>query len=272
MRVREAIAEAAARLEAIPGIPRLDAERLMAAALGVDYGAMLLAHLDGPVPPGFEALVRRRLAREPMGYVIGKAGFWTIEIAVGPGVLIPRADSESLIEAAIAHFGARGPARILDLGTGPGTLLLAALAQWPGASGLGIDASADALSYACANAERLGLAPRAEFRHGDWTDGLEARFDLVLCNPPYVESRAGLPPDVAEWEPPIALFGGEDGLAHYRTLAPRLRGVMMPGGAACLEIGAGQGESVRPLLRAQGFTIESRNDLNGVERCLVVTA
>ena len=129
MKVREALGAAADRLTAVPGVPRLDAELLMASALGVPVGEMMLSHLDDPEPAGFAALVDRRLRQEPMGYVLGRVGFWTIELDVGPGVLIPRADSETLIEAAIDHFGTRAPRRIVDLGTGPGTLLLAALAQ-----------------------------------------------------------------------------------------------------------------------------------------------
>src|SRR5688500_16265753 len=145
---------------------------------------MLLDRLDREAPEGFEPLLARRLAHEPVAYITGRRAFWTIELEVGPGVLIPRPDSETLIEAAVERFGARGPAAILDLGTGPGTLLLAALAHWPGARGLGIDRSDPALRFAVRNAERLGLAGRAAFRSGNWGDGLEARFDLVLANPP----------------------------------------------------------------------------------------
>jgi release factor glutamine methyltransferase len=165
--IRQALADAERRLAAVPGLPRLDAEILMAAALGVPIGEVMLSRLDGPAPESFEALVKRRLNHEPMGYVVGRVGFRTIELDVGPGALIPRADSESLIEAAVAHFGDGAPATLLDLGTGPGTLLLAALDQWPAARGLGVDASEEALAYARANAERLGMAPRVEWRLGD---------------------------------------------------------------------------------------------------------
>jgi release factor glutamine methyltransferase len=185
-------------------------------------------------------LVQRRLAHEPLAYIIGRRAFWTIELEVAPGVLIPRPDSETLIEAALAHFGDTGPRRILDLGTGPGTLLLAALDQWPGASGIGIDASEAALAIARANAKRLGLAARAEFRLGDWSEGMEERFDLILCNPPYVEAGAALPADVADWEPHGALFAGRDGLEDYRRLAPQVPRLLAPDGIACFEIGQGQ--------------------------------
>lgn len=243
----------------------------MAAALGVPIGEMMLSRLDAPVPACFEELVRRRLTGEPMGYVLGRVGFWTIELDVGPGALIPRADSESLIEAAVAHFGDRGPETILDLGTGPGTLLLAALAQWPAATGLGVDASDAALAYARRNAARLGLESRAEFSLGDWSEGLAGRFDLVLCNPPYVAAGAALPRDVADWEPAAALYAGPDGLDAYRSLAPRLARLLPPGGVACVEIGAGQEKTLAPLFETQGFTIESRKDLRGIVRCLILT-
>ncbi len=269
--VRQALADAGKKLGAVQGVPRLDAEILMAAALGVPIGEMLLHHLDAPVPAEFEALVQRRLTHEPMGYVVGRTGFWTIELDVGPGALIPRADTETLIEAAVAHFDKSGPTRVLDLGTGPGTLLLAALAEWPAARGLGIDASADALAYARSNAERLGFADRAEFRQGDWAEGVEGRFDLILANPPYVEDKAALIPGVVDWEPGLALFGGADGLDAYRALAPQLRRLVAPGGVACVEIGARQEKAVSELFAGEHFTIESRGDLRGIARCLVLT-
>jgi release factor glutamine methyltransferase len=271
MRVREALAEAAARLTAVPGLPRLDAEILMAAALEASIGEMLFSHLDEDAPIAFEQLVQRRLTGEPMGYVTGRVGFRTIELDIGPGVLIPRADSESLIDAAAARLTARPPRRILDVGTGPGTLLLAALDQWPEARGLGVDLSEEALLYARANAERLGLARRAAFRPGSWGEGITDRFDLLLCNPPYVEDKAVLIPGVADWEPAIALFGGSDGLDPYRMLAPQFARLLAPGGIVCLEIGAGQQAAVSALMAAEGFTIESRGDFNGIVRCLILS-
>ncbi|HEY0116735.1 MAG TPA: HemK/PrmC family methyltransferase, partial [Allosphingosinicella sp.] len=168
MNVRTALADAERGLAAIPGQPRQDAELLMAHALGVAVGEMKLRRLDDEAPAAFETFLQRRLGREPVAYITGRAGFWTIELEVGPGVLIPRADSETLIEAALDHFGAGAPATILDLGTGPGTLLLAALDQWPSARGIGIDRSDEALGYARRNAARLGLAERTELREGDW--------------------------------------------------------------------------------------------------------
>ncbi len=266
MKIREALAEVAAELAAVSDTARLDAELLMAQALGVEREALLLQRLDDEAPAGFEPLVARRLAHEPVAYITGRRAFWTIELEVGPGVLVPRPDSETLIEAAIAHFGGRSPARILDLGTGPGTLLLAALAEWPEATGLGIDASEAALAYARRNA-----IPRAEFRLGNWGEGLDERFDLILCNPPYIERDADLPADVAGYEPAAALYAGPDGLDDYRRIAPQIARLLAPGGIACIEIGAGQEKAVAALFAAQGFTIESRTDLRGIVRCLVLT-
>ena len=270
MRVREALADAAGRFAALSDTPRLDAELLMAHALGASREELLLGRQDEASPAAFASLVERRLSHEPVAYITGRRAFWTIELEVGPGVLIPRPDSETLIEAAIGLFGKEGPATILDLGTGPGTLLLAALDQWPRARGLGIDRSDIALQYAERNAARLGLSGRAEFRRGDWGDGLTGKFDLILSNPPYVEAEAPLVPGVAGWEPAEALFAGPDGLDAYRRLAPRLGTLLASNGAACLEIGAGQETAVRALLAAEGFAVSSRADLAGVPRCLVL--
>lgn len=270
MRVREALAAAARRLAAASDTSRLDAELLMAQALGIEREALLLARQDDDAPENFEALVRRREAGEPIAYISGRRAFWTIELEVGPGVLVPRPDSETLIEAAVAHFRDHGPKSVLDLGAGPGTLLLAALDQWPKARGLGIDESEAALVFARRNAEWLGLAGRAQFRLGDWAQGIEERFDLVLCNPPYIEAGAALPRDVSQWEPPEALFAGPDGLDAYRRIAPEIGRLIAPGGLACIEIGAGQAESVSKLLRSSKLNVQTIKDLAGRPRCLVV--
>ncbi len=270
MTVRVALTAAALRFTC-SATPRLDAELLMAHALGVTREAMLLGRMDAPTPPAFAALVDRRTSHEPIAYITGRRAFWTIELAVGPGVLVPRADSETLIEAAVAHFGARAPARVLDLGTGPGTLLLAALDQWPGATGLGVEASGEALVYAEANARALGMADRARFRPGDWAAGIEERFDLVLANPPYIGTDEALPAEVREHEPGAALFAGADGLDAYRRIAPALPRLLAPGGVACVEIGATQARAVTALLAAQGLAVDLRRDLGGHDRCAVAT-
>lgn len=265
-----AIGAATARLATGSDTARLDAELMMAHALGLSREALLLGHLDDPAPPGFAALVDRRLTGEPVAYITGHRAFWTIELAVGPGALIPRPDSETLIEAAVEHFGGGAPGRILDLGTGPGTLLLAALAEWPGARGIGIDMSQDALAYARTNAASLGMADRAQFRIGDWAEGLEGQFDLVLCNPPYVESDAPLSRDVADHEPHSALFAGPDGLADYRRLAPMLSRLIAKGGLAVIEIGHRQFAAVAALIAAEGLSPTVRRDLGGRDRCILV--
>lgn len=267
--VRQAIVSAAARF-AFSATPRLDAELLLAHAAGITREQLILSP-PAAVPEDFAALVERRAAHEPIAYITGTRAFWTIDLAVGPGVLVPRADSETLIEAAVDHFaGGPGPRAILDLGTGPGTLLLAALDQWPDACGIGIDASDAALDYARRNAVALGLAERATFQRGDWA-GTGARFDLILCNPPYIGTGEALPPEVSAYEPAEALFAGSDGLDDYRALAPLLPAQLAPGGCACIEIGHSQAAAVTALLTAQGLTVTRRRDLGARDRCLVAT-
>ncbi len=269
--VRAALADATLRLNATSDSARLDAELLMAHALGQSREAMLLGSLDAAVPAAFAGLIARRLTHEPLAYITGTRDFWTISLAVMPDVLIPRPDSETLVEAAAAHFGARVPATIFDLGTGSGALLLAALAQWPAATGLGVDASPAALAVAAANAARLGMAARARFALGDWGRGVAERFDLILCNPPYVEDGAALAPDVAQFEPATALFAGHDGLAEYRRLLPQLGALLIPGGVIALEIGSHQAEVVRLFAEDEGFSVKVVRDLAGLDRCLALT-
>ena len=268
---RSALTSATTTLVTLSQTPRLDAELLMAHALGISRERLLLGHLDDPEPAAFAPLLARRLAHEPIAYITGSRAFWTIELSVGPGVLVPRADSETLIEAAVAHFVGRAPATILDLGTGPGTLLLAALNQWPRARGLGVDASPDALGYAGRNAADLGMAARARFLRGDWAHGLAGQFDLILSNPPYIGADEALPAEVRDHEPGVALFAGADGLDAYRIIAPQLPALLAPGGAAILEIGATQAGSVTALLEAQGFAVALRHDLGGNPRALVAS-
>ncbi|MDT8761043.1 peptide chain release factor N(5)-glutamine methyltransferase [Sphingomonas psychrotolerans] len=269
--VRAVLVDATQRLAAITDTPRLDAELLMAHALGVGRDDLLLRHLDDPAPETFEPLVQRRLAHEPVAYITGTRAFWTIELEVGPGALIPRPDSETLIETAIDFFDARAPATILDLGTGPGTLLLAALDQWPEARGVGIDASEQALAYARANAAQLGMAHRAAFRIGDWTEGLESQFDLILANPPYIGTAEQLPSEVREYEPASALFAGSDGLDDYRRILPALPGLLAPGGAAILEIGWTQAKAVSALALRHGLLPAVYNDLGDRPRAVLLT-
>ena len=239
----------------------------MAHALGIERHTLLL-DLERPVPPAFAGLVDRRSAHEPVAYITGTRGFWTIDLHVAPGVLIPRADSETLIEAAVAHFAGRAPRTILDLGTGSGALLLAALDQWPEATGIGVDRADAALAIAAGNARRLGMASRARIVRGGW-EGYGGPHDLILCNPPYIADGEPLPREVAGYEPASALFAGPDGLDDYRTIIPLLRPQLAKGGAAILEIGSTQADAVTVLLHAQGFGVASCNDLGGRPRVLV---
>jgi release factor glutamine methyltransferase len=269
--VERALAEAARALAEVSDTPRLDAELLMARALGIESEQLLLWPPAGEVPAAFDGFVERRHAGEPLAYITGRRGFWSIELEVGPGVLIPRPDSETLIAAAAQHFaGTSGPARILDLGTGPGTLLLAALDEWPHATGLGIDSSDRALGFARTNAERLGLAGRTELRLGDWAEGIDERFDLLLCNPPYVATEAALGPGVAKYEPAGALFAGRDGLDEYRRLAPQIGRLIAPSGLAAVEIGADQGDTAAALFSAHGLQPVLERDLGGRPRALLI--
>jgi release factor glutamine methyltransferase len=246
---------------------RLDAELLMAHALGISRDALLVHQLDGLVPVGFDALLRRRIAHEPLAYITGTRDFWTITLGVAPGVLIPRPDSETLIEAAVAHFGATGPTRVLDLGTGSGALLLAALHHWPKATGLGIDISEAALAIAQKNA--AAIAPgRATMRIGDWATGIAERFDLILCNPPYVETDASLSLDVLR-EPHAALFSGADGLDDYRRIIPQLATRIAPHGLIAMEIGYRQASAVQMLFAEQEMATSSVKDLGGRDRAIL---
>lgn len=270
--VGEALRIAASLLGTVSDTPRLDAELLLAHALGVERQAVLLDPVRFTVPEYFTHLVARRMMHEPVAYILGYREFWSLRFEVGPGALIPRPDSETLIEAAIAHFGAAPPNRILDLGTGPGTLLLAALSEFPAARGLGVDASEQALAYARDNARDLGMADRATFRSGDWATGIDGPFDLILCNPPYIAADEVLMPDVSDHEPHAALFAGADGLADYRRIIPDLVRLLAPGGAAVLEIGASQLISVSALAEVAGFAVSCRRDLGGRDRALVLTS
>ena len=267
---REAIARAADRFS-FSETPRLDAELLMAHALGTTRDEMLLRGLiDTPAPPGFAELAERRAAHEPVAYILGKRAFWTIELQVGPGALVPRADSETLIEAAVDRFkNTSGPARVLDLGTGPGTLLLAALAQWPRATGLGIDSSSRALAWAWRNVAALRMSGRARFVLGDWAERIEERFDLILANPPYIGTVEPLSAEVRDHEPASALFAGTDGLDAYRAIVPHLPRLLASDGVAILEIGWTQAEAVTALIEAQGLTATLRHDLAGRPRAIL---
>ena len=270
--IDRALADAARQLALASDTARLDSELLMAEALHIDRDRLILSPPDRSVPKRFWTMVRRREKGEPIAYITGRRAFWNIDLHVGPGVLVPRPDSEVLIASAIEHFADReGPKRILDLGTGPGTLLLAALDVWPDATGIGIDASRRAMSYAAANARRLGLEQRVKFRIGNWADGVDDRFDLILCNPPYVADGAEVGPGVREFEPDEALFAGEHGLDAYRLLAPALPRLLNRGGLAAIEIGHDQADAVTALLARDGLQWRLATDLADRPRAVLLT-
>lgn len=270
--VARALAEAARQLSETSDTARLDAELLMAEALHIDRDKLLLNPPDRELPKRFWTMVKRRSKGEPIAYITGRRAFWNIELHVGPGVLIPRPDSEVLIASAIEHFeGTRGPKRILDLGTGPGTLLLAALDLWPDATGIGVDSSRRALSYASANSRRLGFEGRAKLKIGDWADGIDEQFDLILCNPPYVAEHEPLGTGVAEYEPEEALFAGPEGLESIRRLAPEIPRLLAPGGLAAVEIGATQAAAAVDLLEQPGLAARVTQDFGGRDRAILLT-
>ena len=273
VRVSDAIRDAARRLTQASDTPRLDAEWLMAHALGSSRSDLLLRHMQDAAPTGFAELVVRRQRREPVAYILGQQDFLGRSFAVSPAVLIPRSDSESVVLAALA--AAPDARRVLDLGTGSGALLPSLLAELPAARGCGVDRSGDALAIARRNAEVLGLADRIEFVRADWSepgwhDGL-GRFDLVIANPPYVETDAALAADVRDFEPAGALFAGADGLDDYRILIPCLPGLLAQGATAVLEIGAQQAKAVARLGEEAGFTATVRPDLAGRDRAVILT-
>ena len=270
--IYRALADAARQLGETSDTARLDSELLMAEALHIDRDKLILSPPDRKVPPRFWKMVERRQSGEPVAYITGRRAFWNIDLHVGPGVLVPRPDSEVLIASAIEHFeGSNGPSRVLDLGTGPGTLLLAALDIWPDATGLGIDVSRGALSYAAANARRLELESRLKLVQGNWADGLVEKFDLILCNPPYIADGAELGPGVAEYEPDEALFAGKDGLDAYRELAPQLPRLLEKGGFAAIEIAPDRAEKVTDFLGRDGLHARTAEDLAGRPRAVLLT-
>jgi release factor glutamine methyltransferase len=253
---------------------RREARMLLHAALDVPARALLAPGAMIPAKK-FDALLARRAAREPMAFILGRQGFWTLDLAVGPSTLIPRADSETLIHAALAALPERERVRaVLDLGTGTGALLLAALVEFAGAWGVGVDLSPAAAALAARNARDNGLAGRAGFVCGDWAASLDGgRFDLILVNPPYIPSGdiAGLMPEVATHEPRTALDGGADGLEAYRSVIADLPRLLAPGGVAVLELGQGQAEAVATIAADCGFvSAATRRDLGGIERAMVL--
>ncbi len=257
---------------------RLDAQLLLAHVLGITREALLLERthiLTRKQQQEFDALLARRAAREPIAHILGKKEFWGLEFAVTPATLVPRPDSETLITALLAHMPQRGSKlRVLDLGSGTGCLLLAALSEYPQATGLGVDINPEAIDVARGNAKALGLINRAEFKKSDWNSEVNGVWDVVLSNPPYIPTKdiCGLSPDVADYEPRLALDGGSSGLDCYRAITGFLPTIMAENGVALLEVGVGQAADVAMLATLQGLkVVQVACDLAGIERCVVIT-
>lgn len=258
---------------------RSEARLLMGAALGIGRDAVF-GHPERRLAPGELMLLgnvlRRRCAREPVAHILGNREFWSLDFTVTADTLVPRPDSETLIEAALEVLPKRdGAYRLLDLGTGGGCLLLALLHERPNATGLGIDKCAKALDVAYGNADALGLAGRAEFQIGDWARGLDGTFDVIIANPPYIpeDEIYALAPEVAKYEPKLALSGGADGLQCYREMVPDLLRCLVPGGTAVIEVGCDQAWAVAAILARHGLTEHARRkDLGGQNRCILAKA
>lgn len=255
----------------------LDARLLVAHVLGPDASTIVLeaeSAVAGNEVARALALAERRIAGEPIARIVGEKEFWSLTFRLSPATLVPRPDSETVVEAALASLrgGRDSPLSILDLGTGSGAILIALLSELPNARGLGVDCSFEAAATARDNAERLGFAGRAAFAVGDWAAALGRRFDLVVANPPYIESAVipGLPLEVRGHDPHVALDGGADGLGAYRAIVGSLRGFLAPKGLTVLEIGAGQADAVRTIAHVNGFAAETAKDLAGVDRVVLL--
>ncbi|MEL6541245.1 MAG: peptide chain release factor N(5)-glutamine methyltransferase [Pseudomonadota bacterium] len=279
--VGETIRDAACDLSAASDTARLDAELLMAFAIGVSRSDMLVHHMCEDAPVEFLRLIGRRARQEPVAYITGEQEFFGRRFGVTNDTLIPRSDSETVVEAALELLGEEplNPFNgVLDLGTGTGALLLSVLAERPAFRGHGIDRSAAAVEVAKENAERLGLSDRASFSVDGWRDGIDdwgygwsrgwGPFDLVIANPPYVEDKADLAAGVRDYEPHSALFAGHDGLDDYRIIIPGLREIAPK---AILEIGATQAETVTELAEKAGFAVELRHDLANRPRAVILS-
>ena len=271
--------EATRRLEAA-GVDsaRLDARILVTHVLGISPQSMF-TRPDMPLTEvqmqAVDALVARRVAREPVSRILGSRGFWTLDFALGSDTLDPRPDTETVVEAVLDFLPDHAaPLRLLDFGTGSGCLLLALLAELSASTGIGIDRSAGALSVARTNALTNDLSPRALFALSHWGEALIGSFHVIVSNPPYIRDGdiAGLEPEVREYDPRLALAGGDDGLECYRELAPHMARLLAPGGLAALEVGEGQDEEVAALLEAAGLERHGvRRDLAGIARCVLAT-
>jgi release factor glutamine methyltransferase len=271
------VAEAAAALSAAGVVdPRRQARQLISGALAIPRPD-LFGHpdraLDEQQINRVLTLLRRRLAGEPLSRILEKREFWGLEFSLSADTLDPRPDTETVIEAVLKRVPDRhAPLRLLDLGTGTGCLLLALLAEFPAASGVGIDIAEGAVRTAGRNAVHLGLADRARFSVGDWATAVSGKFDAILANPPYIasEALALLPREVAWHDPLRALDGGEDGLRSHRAIAEAAPRLLSPNGILATEIGAGQAAAVAAMMKHSGFIVDGiETDLAGIARCVI---
>ena len=258
--------------------PEADARIIVGHALHLDRTRLLSQSdrvLDARESSVISALAGRRLRHEPVSRIIGQKEFWSLPITVTPDVLVPRPETETVIEAALDFVVRSGlrmeKLRVLDIGTGSGALLLALLQELPAASGVGTDISAAAIEVARANARRCGLDDRCTFIECAIAEGVEDPFDLVVSNPPYIahDEIASLAPEVREFDPAVALDGGKDGLDAYRSIAAEARRILAPGGRMFVELGIGQEAQVRALFTKAGLSVGvPRKDLAGIQRVL----
>jgi release factor glutamine methyltransferase len=272
--IAQALSEGAARLNGIADNPRLEARLLLAHAPGLTQNDLIREPNRTADTTTFETLLTRRIAHEPLALIVGHREFWSLDFHVSPATLIPRPDSETVIEAALATFANRPPPqKILDLGTGTGCLLLALLKEFPSAFGIGLDLNPDATALAKCNATHLGVIDRSAFATGNWTNALSGRFDLIVSNPPYIRGPdiETLMPEVGHHEPRRALDGGPDGYDAYRTILPNLTRHLEPDGAAVLELGVGQANYVSRLAREAGLQVSPRLDLAKIPRAVILT-
>ncbi|MFC5066844.1 peptide chain release factor N(5)-glutamine methyltransferase [Flaviflagellibacter deserti] len=272
---RDVLADAVERLRmARRDTPELDARVLLKEALKLS-DTDVITKLDDPASPegvvAFNCMVARRVRGEPVARIIGHREFWGMRFDLGPETLVPRPDTEILVESALAAFRRAPPKRVLDLGTGTGCILISVLSEFPEAAGVGVDKSERATAVARKNAERLGMNGRARFVVGDWASSLDGRFDLIVSNPPYIARGkiADLDVEVSVHDPHLALDGGSDGLHAYRRVAEESARLLPEGGVVIVELGEGQEKDVASIMREAGLKPEkAAPDLAGIPRAL----
>jgi release factor glutamine methyltransferase len=273
-KIKDILYSAKCELEALKiPTPELDSELMLAHSIGIDRGVLLLKSNQEVPDTAFKALLERRKKFEPIAYILGHKEFWGLEFKVTPDTLIPRPDSETIIEFVLELLPIKNkPYQILDLGTGTGCLGLALLSEYQNAHATLIDYSKKALEIAYYNAKDLTLNTRASFLLSNWFDSLKAAsYDIIVCNPPYIEPDAQLAPDVALYEPHSALFAQDNGYVSYKEIAKNLHHFLKPESIAFFEFGKGQGDMITDIFLKNGYKIIGiKKDLSGVERVLAI--